>query len=370
VLASLTGGFVVAVCFVVFGIADRRTAQPIIEQDSGVGGLTSGRAPGLTLHDIYVRDAPAVVFVRAVVTAPVASPFELRPQRTDTTSSGSGFLINRAGLVLTAYHLIEGSDPNSGITVQFQDSGARPAALVAEDAGQDLAVLRVDMHGLPAVRPIPIGDSASVRVGDATLTIGNPFGLDRTMMSGIVSALQPRIATPDGFALDDVIQTDMLVDPGSNGGPLLDADGRAIGVTSQIEAASADGVGTVPITFAAPIDTAKLLLPPAGQHAASTSAVLGVSAAGGVSAAAAAASRSRGVKVDVAPGGPAATAGLRDDEAIEAIDGQEVEAISQLDALVQDRMPGSPVWLTIRAGKQVRSVRIVLGADPASPVAP
>ncbi len=215
------------------------------------------------------------------MTSPVESPFELHPQRPDSTSSGSGFLVNRTGLVLTAYHLIEGSDPSSGITVQFQDSGVRPAVLVAENAAEDLALLRVDMHGLPPVRPIPFGDSTTVRVGDATLALANPFGLERTLTSGIVSALQPLIVTPDGFRLNDVIQTDTPIDPGSNGGPLLDADGRAIGITSQIEAAAANGEGTAPLAFAVPIDTAKQLLPPAGQGVSPASAFLGVSAAGG-----------------------------------------------------------------------------------------
>ncbi len=362
-LASLTGGVVVAICFVAFGIAGRRTTQPIIEESPAAGGITSGRDPGLTLHEIYVRDAPAVVFVRAVVTTPVQSPFELRAPRPDSTSSGSGFLVTRTGLVLTAYHLIEGSDPSSGITVQFQDSGARPAVLIAENADEDLAVLRVDMHGLPAVRPIPIGDSATVKVGDATLALANPFGLERTLSSGIVSALQPLIETPDGFRLDDVIQTGTATDPGSNGGPLLDADGRAIGVTSQIEAAAASGDGTAPVAFAVPIDTAKQLLPPAGRRPSPASASLGVSAA---AAAAAAGSRSTGVVVNVAPGGPAAVAGLKGHEAIEAIDGRPVDAISQLQAIVQERMPGAPVWVTVRHGRRLQSVRIVLGANPAS----
>ena len=216
------------------------------------------------------------------------------------------------------------------------------------------------MHGLPPVRPIPFGDSTTVRVGDATLALANPFGLERTLTSGIVSALQPLIVTPDGFRLNDVIQTDTPIDPGSNGGPLLDADGRAIGITSQIEAAAANGEGTAPLAFAVPIDTAKQLLPPAGQGVSPASAFLGVSAAGGR------VSHSAGVVVDVAPGGPAAVAGLTGREAIETIDGQPVDAISQLNAIVKERMPGAPVWVTIRHGRRVESVRIVLGANPAS----
>ena len=108
------------------------------------------------------------------------------------------------------------------------------------------------MSGVPPVRPLALGDSSTVRVGDPTLAIGNPFGLERTLTSGIVSALQRQITAPNGFAIDNVIQTDAPINPGNSGGPLLDAAGRVIGINSQIETAPNSGTGSIGIAFAVP----------------------------------------------------------------------------------------------------------------------
>src|SRR5205807_8474800 len=116
---------------------------------------------------------------------------------------------------------------------------------IGEDPSNDLALLKVDTTGLPNVAPLMLGDSSSVRVGDPTLAIGNPFGLDRTLTSGIVSALQRQIQAPNGFAIENVIQTDAPLNPGNSGGPLLDATGSVIGINSQIETGGNGGTGSV-----------------------------------------------------------------------------------------------------------------------------
>jgi S1-C subfamily serine protease len=191
----------------------------------------------------------------------VQDPFDLFPQKEQSTSTGSGFLISAAGYVLTNFHVIEGSDPRVGVSVEFQDDISRRAMVIGEDHNDDLAMLKVDLSGLPTVKPLALGDSTTVRVGDPTLAIGNPFGYDRTLTSGIVSALQRQIQAPNGFVINNVIQTDAPINPGNSGGPLLDATGRVIGINSQI-ATSGDGSnGSVGIGFAVPIDTAKELLP-------------------------------------------------------------------------------------------------------------
>jgi S1-C subfamily serine protease len=200
--------------------------------------------------------------VRATVTEQVQNPFDLGPESESSTSTGSGFLVRRDGYVLTNYHLIEGADPRSGISVQFEDGAPRPATVVSESPSDDLALLKVNMTGVSAaIRPLALGDSSTVRVGDPTLAIGNPFGLDRTLTSGIVSALQRQIQAPDGFAINNVIQTDAPINPGNSGGPLIDADGKVIGINSQImTGGDADG-GSIGIAFAVPINTAKAFLP-------------------------------------------------------------------------------------------------------------
>ena len=155
-----------------------------------------------------------MVFVKALVIQQVQDPFDLFPQREQSSSTGSGFLISSNGLILTNYHVIEGADRGTGVTVQFEDNVTRHASVVGEDPNNDLALLRVDMSGVPAVTPLPLGDSTTVRVGDPTLAIGNPFGLDRTLTSGIVSALQRQIQAPNGFSIDNMIQTDAPINPG------------------------------------------------------------------------------------------------------------------------------------------------------------
>ncbi len=366
--AAVVGGTVVATGFVVLGVAGRTTTRDIVQEAPAAALAAGGRGMELTPHAIYLRDAPGVVFVKALVTTQVSTPFDLYPQRQQTSSTGSGFLISAAGYVLTNYHVVEGADPATGVSVQFEDNITRPAVVVGADESDDLALLHVSMEGLsPAVRPLPLGDSSSVRVGDPTLALGNPFGLDRTLTSGIVSALQRQIQAPNGFAIANVIQTDAPINPGSSGGPLLDAYGRVIGINSQMLTAGAGG--SVGIAFAVPIDTAKGFLPQLEHGGVPTLAYLGVSATKEPASARRAASATRaasaiGVPVDVQPGGPAARAGLRDDDRIEAIDGRRVGRIAQIRAIVTARMPGVAVSVTVRRGRQTRRLRIVLGAEP------
>jgi putative serine protease PepD len=230
--SALAGGIVVAGVFLVLGITGRRSTETVIQQAPMAAQPAASSSSALTPHAIYVRDAPAVVFLRATGRR---------------GSTGSGFLVDRRGDFLTSYDVIAGTD---AVTVQFVDGVVRRAAVVGQDPDEDVALLHVSMRGLPPVQPLPLGESSSVRVGDPTLAIANPFGYDRTLSSGIVAALQGKIRTPHGASVANVIQTDTPVSPGSAGGPLLDADGRVVGIT---------GFGGA-ISFAIPIDTAKALL--------------------------------------------------------------------------------------------------------------
>jgi S1-C subfamily serine protease len=260
-LAAVLGGLVVAGGFLALGVTGRRTTRTVVQQAPVFAQRASSKASSLTAHAIYERAAPAVVFIKARVTQPAQSPFALAPQRRNSSSTGSGFLVNRNGSVLTNYHLIEGADRNTGVTVVFEDAIIRQAAVIAEDQTNDLAVLKVDLTGVPAVAPLPVGDSTTIRVGDPTLSVGNPFGLDRTLTTGIVSALQREIQSSGGFTIDNVIQTDAPINPSISGGPLLDAAGRVIGINSQMAPGPGSGNAGVGIAFAVPINTAKALLP-------------------------------------------------------------------------------------------------------------
>jgi S1-C subfamily serine protease len=235
--SAVAGGLVVAGTFLVLGVTGRRSTQTIVEQGPLMARQAASTSSALTPHAIYVRAARGTVFVRAY------------SARNRTTSTGTGFLADSHGDILTTYGVIAGA---SGVAVQFADQNIRRATVLAQDADDDVAVLRVQGSAPALVRPLTLGDSTTVRVGDPVLAVGDPFGYDRTLTSGIVSALQQRITDPNGLSVANVIQTDAPVSPGSVGGPLLDADGRVIGITGS-------GAGGA-ISFAVPIDTAGTLL--------------------------------------------------------------------------------------------------------------
>ena len=255
---AIAGGLVVAGSFLALGVTGRRSTQTVVEEAPVAAQPVVSSSRRLTPHALYERDAPGVVFIRADARRPVQTPFTMRPAGSQGVSTGSGFLLDSSGDILTTYDVVDGADPDDGVTVRFGDGAAVPAALVASDPINDIAVLRVSARRVPHVSPLPLGDSTTVRVGDPALSIANPFGTDRTLASGIVSALQRELPGPGGATITNVIETQMPVYPGSSGAPLLDAGGRVIGVDSQMQAASGRGVDV--ISFAIPIDTAKMLL--------------------------------------------------------------------------------------------------------------
>ena len=169
-------------------------------------------------------------------------------------ATGSGFVVSKDGLIVTNDHVVDGA---SQVQVKIGTSDqAQAATVVGADPSRDLALLKVDASNLPT---LSLGDSSSVGVGDPTYAIGNPFGLDHTLTTGIVSALQRSLQAPDGATISGAIQTDAALNPGNSGGPLLDSSGKVIGVNSQIQTGSSSGAeaGNVGIGFAIPSSTVK-----------------------------------------------------------------------------------------------------------------
>jgi S1-C subfamily serine protease len=365
-LSAVVGGLVVGAGLLVFGAAGRGRTETIIDEapvaSQSVAG-TSGGPSGLTPHDIYQRDAPGVVYVQAKLVAPTESPFNMFHSRESNTSTGSGFLVDRRGDMLTDYHVVDGADRSGGVTVLLQGNVRRRAGVIAVDPSSDLAVLHVDMRGLTPIRPLPLGESSTVRVGDPTLTIGNPFGIDRTLTSGIVSALQHRLQASDGQAIDNVIQTDQPIDAGNAGGPLFDAGGQVIGINSEVITPETGDRGGQALSFAVPIDTASEILARAADAGPVRVAYIGLSGAGARGARA-------GVSISsVVNGGPAAAAGVRRGDVIERVDGDLVASMSDVLALVTTRSPGQSLTLTLRRRHRLRTVTVVLGSrtTPTSP---
>ena len=226
---------------------------------------------GQTINEIYERVGPGVVSVEARRGGPEGPrlPFQ-EPEEGGRTATGSGFVLDEEGYILTNEHVVDGA---SSVEVSFAKENGVRAELVGADASSDLALLKVDPDDAD-LTPIPLGDSDAVRVGDAAIAIGNPFGLERTVTTGVVSALQRQIGSPNGFSIDHVIQTDAAINPGNSGGPLLDADGRVIGINSQIATNGSQansGVG-----FAVPVNEAKRVIPKLKEDGRVERAYLGV----------------------------------------------------------------------------------------------
>jgi S1-C subfamily serine protease len=363
--SAVVGGLIVGASLLVFGGAGRGRTATIVEEapvaSQPAAGTSTGQS-GLTPHDIYQRYAPGVVYVRAKLVARVENPFNMFHSPQSSVSTGSGFLVDRRGDVLTDYHVVDGADRSAGVTVEFEGAIVRSAGVIAVDPDSDLAVLHVDMRGLPVVQPLKLGESSTVRVGDPTLTIGNPFGVDRTLTSGIVSALAHRLPASDGQTIDNVIQTDQPLTAGNSGGPLLDAGGQVIGINSEVTTPT-NGVGSgQALAFAVPIDTADTILSRAAHAGPVRTAYIGLGGGGTPGA-------SSGVGVSsIVSGGPAAVAGVRRGDVIERVDGNPVASLSDVLALVATRSPGQSLMLTLRRRHRQRTVTVVLGSRTA-PVA-
>jgi putative serine protease PepD len=322
-LLSALVGCVAAVAIVtVFGLGGGHTTTVVQQAPLGSRGTSDSGDGGLTPRDIYKRAAPGVVFIRAQVVEQTQSPFDFGfPQQQRGEATGSGFVIDRKGTILTNAHVVAGA---TKVSVQFADRHVVDASILGRDESTDLAVLKVDAKP-SELTPLTLGNSQSVQVGDPTIAIGNPFGLERTLTTGVVSATKRTIQAPNGFQIDGVIQTDAAINPGNSGGPLLDAAGRVIGINSQI-ATGGSGGGNVGIGFAVPIATAKRLLPQLEKNGRVDRGFLGVE-----SITVDKSLRDLNLPVDrgalvqtVAPGSPAAKAGIRGGDIVAQLNGNEV----------------------------------------------
>jgi S1-C subfamily serine protease len=376
-LAALAGGAVVAGVLVAVGFHRTRDVTTVIED------LPSGAAAaavGLTPHEIYERDARGVVFVSAKVVETTQSPFDLFPTEESGSQTGSGFVIRSNGTILTNAHVIDGAVK---ITVEFADGRTVPATVIGKDPDDDLALLKVDPAG-ERLDVLPLGNSATVEVGDPTVAIGNPFDLQRTLTTGVVSALQRSISAPNGFTVGNVIQTDAPINPGNSGGPLINAEGQVIGINSQIQ--TADGSdGNVGIGFAIPINTAKFVIPQLESSGRVTEGYLGLETASVTPSFASLhlGAQSGALIETIVAGSPAARAGLRAStrtvtladgitqvqiggDIIVSIDGRPIRNDDQLgEAIIRDK-PGQTVTLGIVRGTRRMSVEVTLTARPES----
>jgi S1-C subfamily serine protease len=311
---------------------------------------------------VFESVSPSVVYITTVqYVRDFFSPNVMRvPQGT-----GSGFIWDEQGRVVTNYHVIRGAQEAE---VRLGDQRSFSARLVGASIDHDIAVLEIDVpEDLPP--PIAIGSSEELRVGQTVLAIGNPFGLDHTLTTGIVSALNRTVDNESGGVIDNVIQTDAAINPGNSGGPLIDSAGRLIGINTMIYSPSGAYAG---IGFAVPVDTINRVVPRLINYGRYVRPTLGIEARDEISRGLI--GEDEGVVVlGVIEGSPAARAGLRAAEQtangrvrigdiIEAVDGRPIENFATLVNVLDAREFGDSVTLTVRRGEQRVEVPVTLAA--------
>jgi S1-C subfamily serine protease len=337
----------------------------------------TGNAKGGTVNQIYEASAPGVAFVQAdQPTRETITPFG--PQEGGGTATGSAFVIDTDGHLLTNAHVVAGAE-NVEVTLS-DDADPIDAEVVGRDPSTDIAVLKVDAPA-DQLHPLPLGDASQVQVGDAVVAIGNPFGLERTATAGIVSAIQRQISAPNGFTISDAIQTDAPINPGNSGGPLFDAAGRVIGINSQIES---DTGGNVGIGFAVPVNTARDVANQLIEDGEVEHAFLGITGTDVTPQVADVLNLSvdhGAIVQEVVPDGPADEAGIEGGSADVSIDGQQFKAggdvITEVDghevtgmddviSAVNTKQPGDEVEMTVVRKGDTRTVTVTLGDRPAN----
>jgi S1-C subfamily serine protease len=325
------------------------------------GALADAERTGI---EIFERVAPSVVQVVARGASPSAAGLD---EEGGGLQSGTGFVWDRSGYVVTNSHVVAGT---SEIVVRLASGQVVPAARVGAAESYDLAVLRLEA-GRQLSRAVEIGTSSDLRVGQWAFAIGNPFGLDQSLTTGVISALKRRLPTSAGREIGNVIQTDAAINPGNSGGPLLDSAGRVIGVNTAIYSPSGANAG---IGFAIPVDVVNRVVPELIRNGRVPTPGIGIVAAN--EALAARAGAEGVIVVRTAPGSPAARAGLRGvdpttgalGDVIVAVDGQPVRRLADLTDRLEQVGVGKTVELSVKRGGSTTSVQLPV-ADISRPPA-
>jgi S1-C subfamily serine protease len=374
------GGAVSLIGASAFGVGASTTTIRLLEPVLGAASPTAfdgaaNSSGALTINAIFRRDAPGVVQVTStqIVKTP-ADPFGFGTPQTETYKAlGSGFVVDKAGHIVTNYHVIAGA---KSVEVSFSNSDNMKAKIVGSDPSTDIAVLQIDARSR-ALTPLLLGNSDRVRVGDAVVAIGNPLGFDRSVTAGIVSAVQRAISAPNEYPIDHVIQTDAPINHGNSGGPLINSRGEVIGVNAWIATGSGSGIG-----FAIPVNTvrdvaaqlirsgkvehpfigvtAKPLTPEIAKlfNLPTAHGLLVAGVQGGSGAAAAglrAASQQAVVSGESWPIGG---------DLIISADGVQLSSVDQLRDVIAAKKPGESISLQVYRGKTRLTISVKLGRQP------
>jgi S1-C subfamily serine protease len=314
---------------------------------------------------IFQRASPTVVYITTV--QHVRNPFSRNVMRVPQ-GTGSGFVWDERGHIVTNFHVIQGAQE---ALVTLADQRMFQASLVGASPDHDLAVLHIDMPA-DGPRPLPIGTSSDLLVGQNVYAIGNPFGLDHTLTTGVISALNRSIDDENGGTVENLIQTDAAINPGNSGGPLIDSSGRLIGINAMIYSPSGAYAG---VGFAVPVDTVNRIVPKLIAYGGYARPTIGISAIDDLSRRLLSSANYSGIVVlQVVSGSPADRAGIRPAQSnggrrvtlgdvIVAIDGKPVKSANELISALDKHESGDKMTLTVRRGQESRDVTVTLSGD-------
>ncbi|HKA27419.1 MAG TPA: trypsin-like peptidase domain-containing protein [Gaiellaceae bacterium] len=387
VAASVLGGAVALLGASALGVGSTTTTvrqiQPALGANSPTSFESSRRGRALTINDIFRRDAPGVVQVTStqVIRTNPDPFFNFGVPQTQTQKAlGSGFVMDKAGHIVTNYHVIAGA---RSVEVSFSNSDNMKARVIGSDPSTDLAVLQIDARSR-ALTPLAFGNSDNVHVGDSVVAIGNPLGYDRSVTAGIVSAVQRAITAPNQYPIDHVIQTDAPINHGNSGGPLITSGGQVVGVAAQIATGNSGSDGNIGIGFAIPINTVRTVVAQLIKEGKVEHAFIGITAKPVTPRIAhlfRLPSRSGLLVATVQPGSGAAAAGLRagtntavvsgeswpiGGDLILSADGVPLTSVDQLRDLISAKQPGQSISLVVYRGTKQLKLNVKLGRQPSS----
>jgi len=339
VVAALAGGGVGAGAVAVSQHSDHPTA--IVA--TPVTPASNAASATLSVAQIAKQSIPGVVEVDATG---VSTQSPVPGSSSSTSAEGTGWVYDSSGHIVTNEHVIDGA---SSVSVKFSDGSTVKATVVAKDISSDLAVLKVDV-GSSKLHPLALGDSSALAVGDGVVAIGNPYGLDGSVTTGIVSALNREISAPDGTPIEGAVQTDAAINHGNSGGPLLNLAGKVVGVTSQIQSDSGanDGVGfaissnMVKSVADQLISTGKVAHPLLGVQ-------VGTVVGGGASVS------------SVQSGSGADKAGIKAGDVITAVDGKAIASPEVLRTVIAAHKPGDQLQVTVKRGGETKTFTVTVG---------
>ena len=383
VAASVLGGGVALAGASALGVGSTTTTVRQIQPAFGGNSPTSfeparhGRA--LTINEIFRNDAPGVVQVTSTQVVRTDDPFNFGLPQTQTQKAlGSGFVMDKAGHIVTNYHVVAGA---RSVEVSFSNSDNMKASVIGSDPSTDLAVLQIDARSR-ALTPLPFGNSDNVHVGDSVVAIGNPLGYDRSVTAGIVSAVQRAISAPNHYPIDHVIHTDAPINHGNSGGPLINSNGQVVGVAAQIATGNTGSDGNIGIGFAIPVNTVRTVVAQLIKKGKVDHAFIGITAkpvTAQIARLFRLPSRSGLLVATVQPGSGAAAAGLRagtntavvsgeswpiGGDLIVSADGVRLTSVDQLRDLIAAKQPGQSLSLVVYRGTTKVTLGVELGRQP------